>query len=428
MSSSGTTTPEASDPASSDGAAPEPPLSPSDRYAQNKETIHQAPAWTKPLIRWSIWRFILYVLITIVLIWMAGQARSLLSMIVISLFFGLALIPGVNWLHENRGWRRGAAVGFIYLAGFVFMALLVTVLIPAIAQFADAIRTELPTWLNDVDAWAEENLGVDLWEQGTGDDVAAGATNALAEWGDEILGAATGLATTTVSLVFNLATIAMFTFYFAADAPRIQQLFLSRMNPAAQQRMGWTWDEAIAQTGGYFYSRMLIMLINGTLFFFVMLLIGMPLALSLPLSIFEAFVATFIPAIGTYIGSAVPILITIPVQGLTAAIILLVWVLIYQQIENYWLSPRLSAKTMTLNGGVAFGAALAGGAIAGPMGAFMSLPIAALITAIMSNYTKSYDVVYQSRYDIDEDDVEQRKAERKAKSRFRRNKDAAEGN
>jgi predicted PurR-regulated permease PerM len=384
--------------------------------------MHQAPDWTKPLIRWSIWRVILYALITIVLIWMAGQARSLLSMIVISLFFGLALIPGVNWLHENRGWRRGAAVGFIYLSGFVFMALLVTVLIPAIAQFADAISGELPTWLNNVDAWTEENLGVDLWEQSTGDDVAAGATNALAEWGDEILGAATGLAATSISLIFNLATIAMFTFYFAAEAPRIQQLFLSRMSPATQQRMGWTWDEAIAQTGGYFYSRMLIMLINGTLFFFVMLLIGMPLALSLPLSIFEAFVATFIPAIGTYIGSAIPILITIPVQGWTAAIILLIWVLIYQQIENYWLSPKLSSKTMTLNGGVAFGAALAGGAIAGPMGAFMSLPIAALITSIISNYTKSYDVVYQSRYDVDEVEVQERKAERKAKSRLHRDR------
>ncbi len=167
---------------------------------------------------------------------------------------------------------------------------------------------------------------------------------------------------------------------------------------------------------------MLIMLINGSLFFFVMLLIGMPTALSLPLSIFSAFVATFIPAIGTYIGSAVPILVTIPVQGWTAAFILLVWVLIYQQLENYWLSPKLSAKTMTLNGGVAFGAALAGGAIAGPMGAFMSLPIAALITAIASNYTKSYDVVYHSRYEVDEDQVEVSKAERKAKSRFRRSK------
>jgi predicted PurR-regulated permease PerM len=53
---------------------------------------------------------------------------------------------------------------------------------------------------------------------------------------------------------------------------------------------------------------------------------------------------------------------------------------------------------MTLNGGVAFGAALAGGAIAGPMGAFMALPVAALITSIISNAGKTYDVVYSSQY------------------------------
>jgi hypothetical protein len=75
-----------------------------------------------------------------------------------------------------------------------------------------------------------------------------------------------------------------------------------------------------------------------------------------------------------------------------------VWTLIYQQGENYWLSPKLSAETMSINGGVAFGSALAGGAIAGPMGAFMALPFAALITSIISNSGKTYAVVYASTY------------------------------
>jgi predicted PurR-regulated permease PerM len=130
-----------------------------------------------------------------------------------------------------------------------------------------------------------------------------------------------------------------------------------------------------------------------------MLLIGVPLAFALPLSVFEAFVSTFIPAVGTYIGAAVPIVVTLAIQGLVAAAVLLVWTIIYQQLENYWLSPKISAETMELNGGVAFGAALAGGAIAGPMGAFMSLPVAALITAIIKNAGKTYDVVYHSKYE-----------------------------
>jgi predicted PurR-regulated permease PerM len=119
------------------------------------------------------------------------------------------------------------------------------------------------------------------------------------------------------------------------------------------------------------------------------------------MSIFEGFVAEFIPAIGTYIGAAVPIVLTLGLQGVTAAVVLLVWTLIYQQIENYFLSPKISARTMEINGGVAFGAAIAGGAIGGPMLAFMSLPIAALVTSFLKNFSRKYPLVYFSPYDGD---------------------------
>ncbi|MEZ5382361.1 MAG: AI-2E family transporter [Microthrixaceae bacterium] len=164
--------------------------------------------------------------------------------------------------------------------------------------------------------------------------------------------------------------------------------------PQSHQRVYlWVTDTAIRQTGGYFYSRLLLMGINGGLFFGVMVAVGVPVSYALPLSLFEGFVAEFIPAVGTYIGAAVPILITLGDQGLASAAILLLWTLVYQQVENYWLSPRLSASTMELNGGIAFDAAIAGGAIAGPMGAFMALPVAALITAIVSNVGRTYEVV-----------------------------------
>jgi predicted PurR-regulated permease PerM len=175
--------------------------------------------------------------------------------------------------------------------------------------------------------------------------------------------------------------------------------------PDRQHRIGWTWDQAIVQTGGYFYSRVILMLINSVGFFFTMVAVGMPVALSIPLALFGGFVAAFIPAIGTYLGSAVPIIMTLAVQGLVAALIVLAYALIYQQIENYWLSPKISSDTMTLNGAVAFGAALAGGAIAGPIGAFVALPVAALITAFVSNFVPKNDVVYEFEYEQHVDSV-----------------------
>jgi len=68
-------------------------------------------------------------------------------------------------------------------------------------------------------------------------------------------------------------------------------------------------------------------------------------------------------------------------------------VIIYQQIENYLLAPRITAKTMQLHPAVAFGAALAGGSISGLLGAFMALPAAAVIQSTISTYLKRHEVV-----------------------------------
>ncbi len=94
-----------------------------------------------------------------------------------------------------------------------------------------------------------------------------------------------------------------------------------------------------------------------------------------PLAIFEGLVAEFIPIVGTYIAGAAPIFVALlssPAAGIAA----LAYVLIYQQIENYVLSPRLTARTMALHPAVAFAAALIGGAIGGILTAFLALPVA----------------------------------------------------
>ncbi len=349
----------------------------------------------------TLFRVVGVVLGTLLVLWAADSARSLVSMLVVSMFFALALLPGVNHLHLRYRWRRGAAVGAIYLTGAVAATLLIAVLIPAIADFAQRIGESGQQWLDEADTWFDDNLGVDLVDEADTEEAAAEASVGLEEWADDVIGGVLSIASTGIGFLFQMATIAMFTFYFAADFPRLQRSFLSWFGPEQQHRLGWTIDEAVRQTGGYFYSRLLLMIINGLGFFAVLVAVGMSVALSIPLSLFGSFVSVFIPAIGTYIGGAVPILIALADQGLVAALIVLGYVLVYQQIENYWLSPRLSAKTMTLNGGLAFGAALGGGALFGPMGAFMSLPIVALVVAFITNYRRDHEVVYQSAYDTE---------------------------
>jgi predicted PurR-regulated permease PerM len=125
-------------------------------------------------------------------------------------------------------------------------------------------------------------------------------------------------------------------------------------------------------------------------------------ATGLLLALFVGVVAEFIPIVGTYLAGAVPVLVALAAVGPTAAVIVLVEILAYQQLENYVLSPRLSQKTMELNAGVAFAAAMAGGAVGGFIGAFFALPIAAVIQSFLSTYSKRYDVLESDLTRVDQ--------------------------
>jgi predicted PurR-regulated permease PerM len=353
----------------------------------------------------SVWRIIGALLITSLALWTIDQAQHLLVLVALSFFFSLALQPAVLRLTTKYGWKRGSAVGIIYLVGVILVVIMMVFLVPATVELAQTIGAHASEWVTNIATLAEDSFGITVSDTVTGGDWTEEIDDKAIEWAQGGgLSSILGIAGAGLGLIFDIATIAMFTFYFTADAQRLQKTVLALVKPANQYRVGWTWDQAVIQTGGYFYSRMLLMLINGFGFFVTMVLVGVPVVLSIPLALMAGFIAAFIPAIGTYLGSAIPILVTLGISGLVPALIVLAYALIYQQIENYWLSPRISSKTMTLNGAVAFGAALAGGAIAGPLGAFVALPVAALVTSLISNFVTHYDVTYDFSWDDGEDE------------------------
>ena len=112
-------------------------------------------------------------------------------------------------------------------------------------------------------------------------------------------------------------------------------------------------------------------------------LIGVPSPLALALWL--GVVSQFVPVIGTYIGGALPALIAL-LDEPTNALWVLGFLVIYQQLENYVLAPRITAATMAIHPAVAFGAAIAGAGAIGPVGALLALPAAAIIQAFVSSY------------------------------------------
>lgn len=319
-------------------------------------------------------------LTTFVLVSMAWRAQSLLRLLGLSLFFAIAMVPAVNHLHAKRGWKRGAAVGAIYAVVLLFLVLMVVVLIPGVSDFAGEVGKNGDKWVTELNAKGQELIGKDLIGQAKGDDAVVSANDAITKFSKN-LGASRPRARADLQPGDDRAVHVLLRSGLAADPKGI--VGEDATPPSEGDRVGDGHSDRA--------DRRLLLLASAAdvdqrwVVFVVMLLIGMPVVYALPMSVFEGFVAEFIPAVGTYIGAAVPIVMTLAVQGFGAGLILLVWTLIYQQGENYWLSPKLSAETMSINGGVAFGAALAGGAIAGPMGAFMALPFAALITSIIAN-------------------------------------------
>ena len=325
---------------------------------------------------------------------LAGIADSLLhrlagflQIIVISLFLSFAIEPAVAFL-AKRGWRRGLATGLVFCAVLAGIAALISLLVPAIVTGTRQLISSLPDLVNNLARYLEP-LGIQVDKVHIEDQVRQYGSQLLSGAGS-LLGGVLRVATGIVGGIFQAAAIGLFTFYMVARGPQMRRTVLSRFRPERQRRILFIWEQAIGQTGGYFYSRLLLAVVNGTLMYAVLRWRGVPFAA--PLALFEGVVAEFIPVVGTYIAGALPVLVALLYDPVDALVVL-IWILVYQQLENYLLSPRLTARTMALPAPVAFAAALIGGALGGILFAFLALPAAGVFQAAVRAYGQYYEVV-----------------------------------
>jgi predicted PurR-regulated permease PerM len=198
------------------------------------------------------------------------------------------------------------------------------------------------------------------------------------------------LSLTALGVVLQALSVALFTFYLVADGPRLRRAICSRLPPARQLRVLAGWELAIDKTGGYLYSRALLAGISAFSHWIVFQSVGTPAPVALALWV--GLISQFLPVVGTYLAGVLPVLVTL-IESPVKALVVVIFIVVYQQIENYLFAPRITARTMQLHPALAFGAALAGGAVLGPVGAVLALPAAAMAQAIISNVGRRYDVV-----------------------------------
>ena len=340
------------------------------------------PAW----IPRAIVLFLSAVAAFLVIRWMVAELRSLLLILVVSFFLSFALEPAVDWLSQ-RGLRRGLATGLVMLgvgALFVtFLVLLGSALFTQVSDFIDELPERIQEIEEDLNARFDLELNTDdLSEQLQDQD--------LQRIAQDLASNAISLGISAVGVLFQLLTIGLFTFYLVADGPRFRRTVLSFLPPARQQKVIDGWEVAIQKTGGYIYSRGLLALLSATATTIVLEIIGVEYALALGL--WTGLVSQFIPTIGTYLAGALPVLVAL-LDDPTDALIILVFMVAYQQVENYFFAPKITARTMDLHPAVAFGTVIVGASLFDVVGALVALPAAAVIQAIASTYLARHEVV-----------------------------------
>ncbi len=316
------------------------------------------------------------------------RLSSLLLLIMVSVFLSLAIEPGVNRL-ALRGWRRGRATIMILLGVLAAFLIFIGAVGTLVGSQVAEVLQDSDRYITDTVNFVNDNFGTNIDPQdviGEFNDPDGRVQEFIQSQSDE----AVRLSLTVVGVIFQGLSVLLFTYYLVADGPRLRRGICSRLTPARQARVLQAWELAITKTGGYLYSRALLALLSTFFHWIVFQSIGTPAPIALALWV--GLVSQFLPVVGTYLAGVLPVLLTLVDSPLNAAIII-VFIIVYQQIENYFFAPRITARTMELHPAVAFGAALGGAALLGFVGALLALPAAAMVQAFLGEWGKRYDVM-----------------------------------
>lgn len=347
--------------------------------------------------------------------WAFRQLIDLFVMLLVAFFLSLALEPAVDRM-AARGVRRGVGTFLVFVAVGIavagFLAALGTLLVDQVAKIAG----DLPHLVDNLIGWVNRTFHQDLSlgelqkrllkDSGTIEGYAQQAADNV--W---------GVSSTLIGGLFQTFTVGLFTFYFTAEGPRVRRTVCSLLPPSKQGEVLRAWEIALAKTGGYLYSRAVLAVVSAAGHWVMFELIDLPYAAAL--AIWVGVMSQFVPTIGTYLAGALPVLVALTVEPVDALWVL-VFTVVYQQIENYVLHPRITAKTVDVHPAVAFGAVIAGAALLGAVGALIAIPAAATLQGFVGTYVRRYEVATDPRIDRGEQRRARRELRREAARRLRR--------
>jgi predicted PurR-regulated permease PerM len=302
------------------------------------------------------------------------NAQSVLVLVVVAAFLAIGLNPTVSRL-EGLGMRRGLAVGLVFVGAVLFFSAVGYAILPPLVEQATRFVQSLPDYIRDLEknprvADLDRRFGIidRIQTYLTSRDLSQRAASNLLSLGSTIAG-----------LVFKGLTVLILTLYFLSSFNTLTHTAYRLVPRSRRARATLLGDEILGRVGGYVAGAFLVALIAGTASLIWLSAWNVPYPLALALVV---MITDIIPLVGATLGAAAVTVITL-IVSIPVGIATGIFFIVYQQVENYLIYPRVMKRSVDVNPAAAIVAALVGGTLLGIVGALLAVPVTAAIQLIL---------------------------------------------
>jgi predicted PurR-regulated permease PerM len=307
-----------------------------------------------------------------------ASASAVFILIIISIFLAAGLNPAVMFF-QNRGLNRGASVGAVMASVLLFVAAFIAIAVPPLIDQGNQLLDNAPALIKDLNNNAFINdlnnkYGVIDSLQTKIDSLIKDGQFAITAFGGVI-----GVGKAVVSGLVSTITILVLTLYFLASLPQVINIGLRFVPATRRDRVSKLTNAIVARIGSFVGGQAIIAALAATFILIMGLIVGMPYPGPLAMVV---LICGFIPLVGHFIGMSIVTVVSLTDSLTTAAIALGAYIL-YVQIENYVITPRIMRKSLAIPGLVTIIAALLGASLLGLVGGLLAVPIAAAVLLIL---------------------------------------------
>jgi predicted PurR-regulated permease PerM len=349
-----------------------------DRVAGTSPTLAERIVRLRPRTVLVVIGVLLAVSIVLGMVWIA---RQFLTWVLISVFLALAINPAVEALHRGRIGRRGLAAAIVYIALLVVLAGLLAAFIPTLVAQVNKLVQAAPGFVRDVTA-GRGPLGfletkyriVERVEQEVrgsgGSQIVSGGTAALA------------LARSILTGIVGIVTIAFLTLFMVLEGPTWVERLYRLFPPESAQRWRNVGQGIYRTVGGYVTGNLLISVIAGATTTGVLLILGVPYALALGVVV---AILDLVPLAGATLAAIIVTIVGFTVS-VVAGVVVIVFFVLYQQLENHVIQPLVYGRSVQLSPLTVLISVGVGAEVAGVLGALLAIPVCGALRVILDDW------------------------------------------